>query len=86
MDWRTAADGAEQLIRTPNDSLYLPQTAFTLETFMYLMGKGYQKTTLLEFLRVARAIVIDGLGDQAVDLAKYDAPITAIKRELAAVA
>jgi radical SAM PhpK family P-methyltransferase len=86
MDWRTAADGAEQLIRTPNDSLYLPQTAFTLETFMYLMGKGYQKTTLLEFLRVARAIVIDGLGDQVVDLAKYDAPITAIKRELAAVA
>ncbi|MDB4957895.1 MAG: putative methyltransferase [Myxococcales bacterium] len=84
MDWRIAADGAEELIRSPNNSIYLPQTAFTLETFMYLMGKGFAKSTLQDFLRTARAIVVDGFGDRPVDLGKYGDAIGGIKRGLAA--
>ena len=86
MDWTAAADGAEQLVSSPNDSIYLPQTAFTLETFVYLMGRGHDPETLKEFLRVARSVVIDGLRDQPVDVARYEPRIAAIKQGLARAA
>jgi radical SAM PhpK family P-methyltransferase len=84
MDWRRAADSAEHLIAAPKDSIYLPQTAFTLETFMYLMGKGYAKDTLKQFLRTASEIVIDGFGDRQVEASKYAAAIEQIKSGLRA--
>ncbi|MBK7535646.1 MAG: radical SAM protein [Myxococcales bacterium] len=63
MTWQEAADLATEMVREVDTSVYIPQAGFSFETIFHLMGKGYDQAYLVEFLRVGRRILLEGLGD-----------------------
>lgn len=71
MAWQEACDGVEMMLREIKQSLYVPQTAFSFETIFYLMGRKFDRAFVMDFLRISRDWVVDGLGDAPVDQAKY---------------
>lgn len=70
MTWREACDWVDTMLREVNNSIYVPQTAFSFETIFYLMGRGFRLEFIREFLQISRELVVDGLGDQIAGQAK----------------
>lgn len=71
MDWRGACDWVDTILREVISAQYIPQTGFSFETIFYLLGRGYSMSFIKEFLRIARNLTVEGLGDKPVDEAPY---------------
>lgn len=78
MVWQEAADLATEMVREIDRSIYIPQIGFSFETIFYLLGKGYDYSYLVDFLRLGRGLLIDGLGDSHVDMVPYQARLQSL--------
>lgn len=71
MSWEQACDGVERMLREVKSSTYVPQTGFSFETIFYLMGLGYDLAFIKRFLALSRDLIVEGLGDAAVDMSQF---------------
>jgi radical SAM PhpK family P-methyltransferase len=70
MTWEHACDNVDRMLQEVKGSLYVPQNGFSFETIFYLLGRGFSFRFVKDFLESCRDVVVDGLGDAAVDSTK----------------
>lgn len=72
MDWRRAADLVEAGYQQIHNSTVLPLYSFDMWTFAYLLGVGFQQSTLEEFLRLASQVMVRGMSEPGYRSAHWE--------------
>lgn len=67
MTWQEAADHVERIYKTVKGPVVLPGYMFDFWSVPYLAGKGFSLDQILEFLRAAQDLLIEGFGESTPD-------------------
>jgi len=78
MDWRDAAELHKKVLREVSGSMILPRHYFGFYTVPYLMGKGLTFPQIMEFLRVARGMLLESLDRVIIDSADHESELLAL--------
>lgn len=78
MNWQTAANWAEHLIRNVQGALPLPLYGYSIWSLPYLLGKGFTVQQYRGFAEIARRMMIKSMDDYDVDYPNEDAELISL--------
>jgi radical SAM PhpK family P-methyltransferase len=78
MDWRRAAELAQEMYKSLKGPVVFPAYMFDFWSIPYLTGKGLSIGQIKEFTRVAQGMMVSGLGDSVPDFSVQENQLASI--------
>jgi p-methyltransferase len=78
MDWRRASEIVEQGYRRITQSRVVPLYSFDLWSIAYLLGQGFTRAQVDDFLKIASGLLVRGVDTDRVDTVEDEARLVAM--------